>query len=180
MKKIHIDFQIYDSEDPKQIIVLDTSIWSYIEDKPSIIEILTPGEKDAVVYPYTKNGFNILNSINLGLNCSDCNQNLLDLPDGVYEITIKGSPDSFYKKRCYLRTTIIQSKLDDLLINEYSNCKNCNENNEDISRILRYNDLIAVADAFVRKGFICEAQDIIFKIQKFLKTKNCKKCPHKV
>ena len=115
MKKIHIDFQIYDSEDPKQIIVLDTSIWSYIEDKPSIIEILTPGEKDAVVYPYTKNGFNILNSINLGLNCSDCNQNLLDLPDGVYEITIKGSPDSFYKKRCYLRTTIIQSKLDDLL-----------------------------------------------------------------
>ena len=51
----------------------------------------------------------------------------------------------------------------------------------DIDKILRYKNLISVAEAFIRKGFKCEAQDIIYKIQDFIKKFNsCKKCPHKV
>lgn len=181
MKKIHIDFQIYDSNDPKQIIILDTSIWSHIESKNSIIEITPPGANKPIVQYYTKNGITIFNSLNLGLNCNEGDINYNDLPDGVYEILVKGSPDKFNKKRYYLRTTILQGKLDDILISHYSNCKNCNETNEDISKILRYRDLISVAEAFIRKGYKCESQDIIFKIQKYIeKFNNCKKCPHKV
>lgn len=181
MKKIHIDFQIYDSNDPKQIIILDTSIWSHIESKNAIIEVITPGNDKPVVEYYTKNGVTIFNSSNLGLNCYNCDDNLNDLPDGVYEITVKGSPDKFNKTRYYLKTTLLQNKLDEILIKEYSNCKNCSENSDDISRVLRYKDLISVAEAFIRKGYKCESQDIIFKIQKYTeKFNNCKTCPHKV
>jgi hypothetical protein len=181
MKKIHIDFQIYDSNDPKRIIILDTSIWANIEDKPAVIEILTPGEKDPVVYVYTKNGITILNSHTLGLNCSTCGDTFYDIPDGIYEITVKGSPDKFYKKRHYLRTTIIQSRIDELLVKHYtSDCGECTENSLEISKILRYKDLLSVAEAFVRKGHICQAQEILFKVQYFInKFNNCRKCPHK-
>lgn len=181
MNTTHIDFQIYDSNDPKQIIVLDTSIWGYIENKRSIIEIITPGDNSIIAYDFAKNGVTILNSINLGLNCTDCNKEFNDLPDGVYEITVKGSPDKFYKKRFYLKTTIIQNKLDDIILKVYSECNTCIENSEQIDKILRYKNLLEVAEAFIRKGHKCEAQDIIFKIQDFLKKyNNCKKCPHKV
>lgn len=181
MENIYIDFQIYDSNDPKKIIILDTSIWSFIENKRAVIEIITPGENNIVAYDYTKNGTTILNSMNLGLNCSNCGQEFLDLPDGVYEITVKGSPDKFNKKRFYLKTTTLLSKLDDELLRVYLDCSDCNEDNEHVEKILRYKNLISVAEAFIRKGYKCEAQDIVFKIQKFVKNfKKCKKCPHKV
>ena len=67
MKKINIDFQIYDSQDPKVFIVLDTSEWAHIERKPSIIEIILPGESKPVTHYYTKNAVNILNPVNLNL-----------------------------------------------------------------------------------------------------------------
>lgn len=178
--KIHIDFQIYDSNDPKRIIVLDTSLWGPIEDKMAIIEVIPPGDDEAVVFPYTKRGITILNSYNLGLNCEDCGEVFNDLDDGVYQITVKASPDKFNRTRLYLKTTTLHNDLDALLIKAYSVCHNCEENDNEISRIMRYYDLIAVAEAFIRKGHRCEAQDIIFKIQDFLKHKNCKRCPHKV
>lgn len=181
MKNIRIDFQVYDSNDPKQIIVLDTSIWANLESKMAVIEILTPGETKLVGYPYTKNGVTILNSSNLGLNCYECGDEFYDLPDGVYEITVKGSPDKFNKKRLYLKTTTLQSKIDDALLKAYSDCDSCSDNLTDVDKILRYQDLIRIAEAFIRKGHKCEAQDIIYKIQDFIKKfKNCKKCPHKV
>jgi hypothetical protein len=40
---------------------------------------------------------------------------MLDLPDGIYDVTIKGSPDTFQKNRQYLRTTKTQLELDKLL-----------------------------------------------------------------
>lgn len=181
MKNIHVDFQIYDSNDPKQIIVLDTSIWSQIENKQSIIEIITPGSTDVITLPYFKNSVNILNANTLQLNCFECGDNFIDLPDGVYEITVKGSPDKFNKKRFYLKTTTIQGKLDDILIGVYSDCNSCSENSDEITKILRYKNLISVAEAFIRRGHKCESQKLIFKIQDFLKKfKNCKKCPHRV
>lgn len=182
MSKIVIDFQVFDSNDPEKIIILDTSIWSFIESKPAVIEIITPGESKAVGYPYTKNGVTILNSVNLGLNCVDCGKNeFYDLPDGIYEITVKGSPDKFSITKMYLKTTTLRNNLDDIITAHYSDCKSCSEQSDDIGKILRYKNLIEVAEAFVRRGYKCEAQDIIYKIHDYVKKfKKCKKCPHKL
>lgn len=181
MRNIDLDFQVYDSNDPKKIIILDTSVWEHISNKPSIIEIITPGMKNPIVLNYKKNSVNILNSHNLKLNCGTCGEEYYDLPDGIYEITIKGSPDRFNKKRFYLKTTTIQSKLDELLINNYDLESDCNTDIILTQKILRYRDLISVADAFIRKGFISDANKIVNNIIEFIdKSKNCKRCPHKV
>ena len=182
MSNINIDFQVYDSYDPKQIIILDSSVWAFIENKRAVIEIITPGNSKPVGFDFTKKGVTLLNYIYLDINCNKgCPTDFKELPDGIYEITVKGSPENFYKKRFYLRTTLLELQLDEILIQNYSECNSCAEQTEDISRILRYKDLIKVADAFVRRNFNAEAQDIIFKIQRFVKNyhKNCKKCPHK-
>ncbi len=71
---------------------MDTSIWSFIENKPAIIEIIPPGVVDPIVYNVAKNKTNIFNTSNLGMSNIGV---LNDLPDGVYKVTIKGSPDSF-------------------------------------------------------------------------------------
>lgn len=178
MKKVRINFQIYDSKDPNEIIIIDTSDWGPILDKPSIIEIIVPGDDEPMTHYYDKNSINILNSHNLGLSCLECGDDeLAPLPDGVYQITVKGSPDNFKESRLYLKTTGIQSEIDSKILEDYSDCDNCND---DVSKYIKYNDLIEVARAFVRKGFLCEAQEIIEKISKLINKKNCKRCPHKV
>ena len=181
MRNIELDFQVYDSDDPKKIIILDTSVWEHISKKPSIIEIIAPGMKKPVVLNYKKNSVTILNSHNLRLNCGTCGEEYYDLPDGIYEITIKGSPDRFNKKRYYLKTTTLQSKLDDLLISNYTDECEKNDNILTTNKVLRYKDLIHIAEAFIRKGFISDANKIINNIVDFInQEKNCKKCPHKV
>lgn len=181
MENVNIDFQVYDSGDPKQLIVLDTSIWGIIQDRPAIIEIIPPGFKEPSVNYFKQNFVNIFTSHTLGLNCESNSTPVVqsDLPDGVYEITLKGSPDKFNKKRLYLKTTSLNRALDDVLISKYSECIDCIAQDDDISKVLRYKNLIEVAEAFVRKGLKREAQNIIFKIQDYAKDqKNCKGCRH--
>ena len=183
MGKINLDFQIYDSNDPKQIIILDASYWAHIVDKPAILEVKIPGDEDIVTLFFDKARVTILNSLNLRLNCVTCTSaETIDLPDGVYEITLKGSPDKFRKTKLYLKTTSLQGKLDDMIVKAYDPKHGyCSESsiNPEIEKLLRYQNLIRVAESLVRQGYKCEAQEIIFKIHDFLKKyKNCKKCPH--
>lgn len=176
---INIDFQIYDSKDPKYIIVLDTSNWAHIKDKPSIIEVIPPGFTEPWVEYFNKNEVNYISSSTTGLSCFDCGDNLIDLPDGIYEITVKGSPEKFQCSRYYLKTTKIENELDDRLLEAYSECKSCSENNDDIEKVLRYKNLIEVANAAVRKGDKCTAQGVLDNVQKYLSSfKKCRKCPH--
>lgn len=105
-----IDFLIPDSNDPKYLIVADVSEYFYIADKPAIVEIILPGFQRPVTHYISKGANNIFNSINLFLNCptGDCfDQEYLDLPDGIYQITLKASPDSFRKGKYYLKTDIL-------------------------------------------------------------------------
>lgn len=98
--KINIDFQIIPTGDPKLLVVADTSVWGAIEDKPSIIEIKIPNSDKVVVHYFEKNKLNIFNTSNLLLSAVGTYN---DLSDGIYSITVKGSPDSFCKSRDFLK-----------------------------------------------------------------------------
>ena len=98
--KINIDFQIIPTGDPKLLVVADTSVWGAIEDKPSIIEIKVPNSDKVVVHYFEKNKLNIFNTSNLLLSSIGTYN---DLSDGIYSITVKGSPDSFCKSRDFLK-----------------------------------------------------------------------------
>lgn len=96
-----INFVVEPVIEPKYLILLDLSEYYHIENSPAIVEIYSPGYTQPVTHIWNKKAINVFNSQNLGLNCSDCDH--VDLADGIFTITVKGSPDSFYKTRCHLK-----------------------------------------------------------------------------
>lgn len=174
--KINVDFQVYDSGDPKVFIVIDTSEWAHIENKPTIIEIISPGFDKPVVNYFDQMKVNVFNSHNLGLRCFDCQggENA-DLPDGIYDITLKGSPETFNKNRKYLRTTSIQLELDELLLDLTSDCGDIKDSNlfkkyQEIQMLLR------ASEANIRHNNICVAQNLLLKAQELIRDSKCGKC----
>ncbi len=115
MKPI-VDFSIH--SDPYWIKVADYSMWNLIENKPSIIEITLPGDSTYTTKFFDKGKTNGLNSLVLGLNCKEpCEEgDLVTLPDGIYTITVKGSPSKFNKTKYYLKTDLIDMELDKIFI----------------------------------------------------------------
>ena len=101
LDNINLDFQVLSTGDPKILVVIDTSVWGFIEDKPAIIEITPPGTTKVKVYNFVKGKSNVFNSSNLLI--SPVGQ-YNDLSDGIYRITVKGSPDTNCKHRDFLKT----------------------------------------------------------------------------
>lgn len=180
MNQINIDFEIYDSRNPKTFIILDTSEWSNLENKPSIIEIILPGEKKPITHYFSKKSVNIFNAGNLNLSCETCTDGHFDieLPDGIYSVTVKGSPDNFNKNKKYLRVTKTQLKLDNLFINLASECYNTDSDfKSKIDNLNEIQFLIRSAEANVRYDNMNAAQILLFKAQKLIdKVKPCKNC----
>ena len=114
VENIVVDFQVLHTSDPTKLLVCDTSIWAHIEDKPAIIEITLPNEKMVTHYLSPKNNVLTFNSSNLYLSESTNKA----LPDGIYKITIKGSPDTFRKTRSYIRMVKLQLDVDKLYLKE--------------------------------------------------------------
>lgn len=173
--RINVDFQYYDSGDPKTLIVLDTSEWAHIKDKPSIIEIVLPGFDKPVVNYFEQGMVNVFNSNILGLSCNGCNNELTDLPDGIYEITLKGSPDTFNKTRYVLRTTQTQLDLDKLFLNLSDSCSGEVEKSK-FSTLQEIQMLLKSAEANTRYENICTAQNLLLMAQQKIKEQNCNKC----
>ena len=173
MAKPVIDFQILDSYDPRVLLIADNSIWEHTENKPSIIEITTPGASEPVVHYFKKNQINSFNSVNLLLNCEsgDC-QEYEFLPDGVYEITVKASPDTFFTTKKYLQTAKTRLELDKKYVQNSIKCENLNDNVfkylEEVYTVIRF------AEANTRLDNICEAQELLFKAQSTLE--KCDEC----
>lgn len=175
IKKINIKFDILNNNNPKNIVVFDTSEWAHIENKPSIIEITLPGNSDFVTHYFTKHGINYFNSENLGLHCNGCESEELELPDGVYTITVKGSPDNFQSTLNYLKTDRARFKLDSLFLK--INFCNKDVDSDLVKQIHKIDLYIKSAEAHTRYGNICDAQELFFKAQQDIeKLQNCKNC----
>lgn len=127
MIKPIIDFTVFNREgffDPYTLYIADNSIWLNLEDKPSVIEIHTPGSKAPIVSYFDKGSINNFNSIGLNLSCPTCdNVELSELPDGIYNITLKASPSSFFKNKKHLRTTKARLELAKYLISLNMGCE---------------------------------------------------------
>lgn len=177
MGVINVDFQVMPTQDPKYIVVVDTSNWEHIEHKPSIIEILLPGEQKPIVHYFDKGKVNVFNSYNLFLNCDSCykGSELAELPDGIYHITVKGSPETFNKTRQFLKDDKTRLELDRYLSSVSLKCEDFNK--ESIERIEKINLFLQGAEANTRLGQYCEAQELLFKAQKMMeKLKKCRLC----
>jgi len=119
LTQVIIDFIVFTVYDPKVLMVSDNSNWLHIENEPAIIEITFPGSTKALVFNFQKGAVNSFNSNNLQLTCltGNCDdETFIDLPDGIYTITVKGSPDTFQATKYHLKTDRFQIKMDQILV----------------------------------------------------------------
>ena len=113
MASIQIDFSIHSN--PYYLKVVDLSVWGLIKDKPSIINILLPGYESPVVKYYDKNKLNVFNSSMLGVNTEGL-EGLTTLSDGIYKITVTGSPETYTKEHYYLKTDLHDMEVDKIFV----------------------------------------------------------------
>ncbi len=165
LNKVNIDFHILDVLNPKWFAVADNSEWGGILEKPSIIEVTVAGFNEPNVTFYTKCGINQFNSRTLGLDCGKCGE-LVDLPDGIYTITVKGSPDKYQKTKEYIRTTQMQLKMDKLLISAVNSCGEFDKNLKE--KIRNVDFLIRAAKANIRYDNRCRAFELFNEANKLL------------
>lgn len=114
-QSIHIDFII--TSNPYYLTVTDTSNWALIENKPSIIEITLPGSATPETRYFDQYAVNNFNSNDLNITCpTECDQERVTLPDGIYKVKLIGSPSNFCKQYYYLKTDMFDMELDKLYI----------------------------------------------------------------
>lgn len=113
MAKIAIDFSIHSSVN--YLKVVDLSVWGVIEDRPSIIEITLPGYESVVTKFFDKGKLNIYNSNVLGTSCDGCTD-LVTLSDGIYNIKVIGSPETYNKELKYLKTDLHDMEVDKIFV----------------------------------------------------------------
>lgn len=171
---INIDFNI--TSDPYWLRIADYSGWGVIENQPSIVEVTVPGYSTFVTRYFDKHKANALNSITLEVNCStgDCEDvDLVTLPDGIYTITVKGSPSTYSKERYYLKTDLFDMEVDKVIITAIDSGKYMDIEQE----LVEIDMLKAGAESNLRMDRIKEAGLLFSQASKQIdKLKNCKKC----
>lgn len=174
---IDINFQLIDTKDPKYITIADYSTWGMIENKPTIVEIILPGYTKPVTQYFKQYQLNAFNSLNLGINCVDScgNYEKQDLPDGIYEITIKGSPDTYNLTRKVLRTTLLELELDKVYVEAVS--EGFNINKDLMNKLDKVEFLLSSAKSNVVYDNSCRAQELYNEAKSILEeSKSCRTC----
>ena len=169
---INLDFQVLSTGDPKILAIVDTSVWGFIEDKPAIIEIITPGTTSPKVYNFVKGKSNIFNSSNLLLSpVGEYN----DLVDGIYRISVKGSPDTNCKHRDFLKTDKVRKELAEIYVS--LGIDNDKETIEKKRIIQDYDLLIRAAEYSVTIGQLKKGMNYFKEAVRYIKNYNeCENC----
>lgn len=158
MSQIVIDFDIMSTR-PKNLIIADGSEWFYAQDLPAYILITLPGSKKPITFTFKKQALNRFNSHLLGLSClaNNCNDEVfIDLPDGIYTITVKSGFDKIEETKFYLKTDLFKQEFAKIMIKfglEY------NESNKQfLEEMMFVNGLVKVAESHAHEGNFTEAQ----------------------
>lgn len=107
---LKLNVEVLDTCDCYNLAVIDLSYYITSVEKPKLT--ITPPGYNPIVFDFTINQTNIFNSYSLGLTDVNTVDQLLVLPDGVYEITYSVCPhDSLYATIYHLRTCNLDKRL---------------------------------------------------------------------
>lgn len=117
VSKLNLD--IIDTHDFKTLGILDTSWYNPdITIESPTIEIVPPGYTHAVSPFFMIRALNIFNSNGLGLTKASCEEELIDLPDGLWKIKYSICPnDKLFIERFFLKTDRIQCRFTQAFLN---------------------------------------------------------------
>lgn len=173
MNDIDLDFEVVGTNNPKTLRVIDQSEWGILVDRPAIIEIVTPSSDDKFTYYLGKNQINLFTSNTLGINPGERIKK--DLPDGIYDITITGSPSSYTFNRKYLKTDLIHLNLDRVWARSSILCDH--EDDDVISKIKEIEFVLAAAESNTRLGNIIDAKSLMERAESLMYVlNNCNNC----
>ena len=172
MSKINIDFEV--KSDLYYLKIFDLSSWDLIAKSASIIEILRPGYITPHTAYFDKNKVNIFNSVMLGESCTNCDENPLALlEDGIWVITVKGSPSTFFKEHKFLNTSNIQLEIDKIYIDSFHR----KERIYILEQLTEIEFLIKGAEAHLRYDMEKECSMLFTQAMKMVdKLTHCKDC----
>ncbi len=175
MNNIKLDFEVVGTNNPKNLKIVDESEWGILADRPAIIEIKAPGKEDYATHYLGKNQINVFNSMTLGINCDDPDKKFINLPDGIYDITIKGSPSSYSFNRKYLKTDSIRLNLDKVWARSGILCDH--EDDDLMNKIKEVEFVLVAAESNTRIGNLIEAEELFKKAEKLMWViNNCEDC----
>lgn len=101
-----LSFDIIDTHDFKTLGIVDTSWYNpLITVETATIEILPPGYVNAVSPFYMVGSLNVYNSNGVGITKASCEEELIDLPDGLWKVKYSICPnEKLFIEKFFLRT----------------------------------------------------------------------------
>lgn len=159
MECLNIDFDVLETNNPKKLMVGDTSPnWLHAEDKPAYLYITLPGSKREHIFTFKKGGIQVYNSNNLGLsdikdNCSG--GEYVNLPDGIYKLKLQSGYEEHYVDKYYLKTDIIEKEVAKSIVRNALNPSANNQNFRD--KMFEVDWKLRVAKSFMMECNINEA-----------------------
>lgn len=107
-----LNFNIIDTHDPKTLGIVDTSWYNPdIVIEESKIEIIPPGFSHVASPFFMVKALNVYNSNGVGIGRASCEDQLSDLPDGLWRIKYSICPnDQLFIEKMFLKTDRIQCR----------------------------------------------------------------------
>lgn len=137
----------------KQILrVVDTSVYSdTLPVECPRLQVLTPGATEDVTLEVTAGADIILTACSLGLQTSNCDTLLSDLPDGVYAIRYSVSPnDKVYVEYNHMRITAALKTYYDILCSiNLSGCEPTKEQKDRLHELRLWKTMLEAAKSKV-------------------------------
>lgn len=164
-----IDIKFEVSSSLYYLHIKDLSCWGIAENLPAVIEITSPGYKKPYKSYFDKKD-TTYDASNLGMFCdTGCTE--VELSDGIYEIKLKASPDTFNYHTYYLKADQFERDFDKVVIKSYDNG---DQNKDEIMEIFF---VIKASEAQLRMGLVDKAgitfKEARKKLDRIIHCKNC-------
>jgi hypothetical protein len=158
-----LNFDILPTYDSRILGIYDSSDWKHLSSEEAYLDVTTPGKKFPVTKIFHKNKTTIYNSATFELTCTDCQDDLIPLPDGLYHFKLficEGS--KFSIEKYHLRTVKLLARLDQILID--ADFGSCNPHLCNFDHLVEIDLMLKGAHANIRFGNIEEGMIIYNKV----------------
>ena len=147
------------------------SCWGIISESPAVIEITMPGYTHPIKKYFAKED-TVYDAYSLHMTCDDdCEK--VELPDGIYNVLIKGSPSTYSQEYDYLKADQLERDLDKAFIKSLrEGCNDCGKKD-----VLEAKFLLEGARVYIRSGMTKNASEYYKMSRKIAdRLNNCKDC----
>lgn len=158
-----IDFEAIPIVDSKWMYIFDKSSFKHLEKEVKYIGIKVPGSKKFTEHYYSSNTINMFNSRTLGLSSSNEIDELISLPDGVYEVEVYICNGLSVKEtKLFFRYDTLQENIDKKILKIGIDYKTSHTKLDDIYKLLEG------AKSFARCGEFTQAMRLYGQIDSML------------